>query len=44
MLGIAIAAAVVILIGKIATNQLDTVGQYYTVICIKDFGLLILYR
>lgn len=44
MLGIAIAAAVVILIGKIATNQLDAVGQYYTGVCIKDFDLLILYR
>lgn len=40
MLGIAIAAAVVILIGKIATTQLDAVGQYYTGVCIKDFGLL----
>lgn len=40
MLGIAIAAAVVIIIGKIATTQLDAVGQYYTGVCIKDFGLL----
>ena len=40
MLGITIAAAVVILIGKIATSQLDTVGLYYTGVSIKDFGLL----
>ncbi|HVQ01289.1 MAG TPA: hypothetical protein VMT57_07225 [Candidatus Thermoplasmatota archaeon] len=40
MLGIAVAAAVVIVIGKIATSQLDAVGQYYTGVCIKDFGLL----
>ena len=40
MLGITIAAAVVILIGKIVTSQLDAVGSYYTGVCIKDFGLL----
>jgi hypothetical protein len=39
MLGIAITTAVVIIIGKIATTQLDAVGQYYTGVCIKDFGL-----
>ena len=37
---IAIAAAVVILIGKIVTSQLDAVGLYYTGVSIKDFGLL----
>jgi uncharacterized protein YbcC (UPF0753/DUF2309 family) len=40
MLGITIAAAVVILIGKIVTSQLDAVGLYYTGVSIKDFGLL----
>jgi hypothetical protein len=40
MLSIAIAAAIVILIGKIATTQLDAVGLYYTGVSIKDFGLL----
>jgi hypothetical protein len=40
MLGIMIAAAVVIFIGKIVTSQLDAIGQYYTGISIKDFGLL----
>jgi len=39
-LSIAIAAAVVILIGKIVTSQLDAVGLYYTGVSIKDFGLL----
>ncbi len=40
MLGITIAAAVVIIIGKIVTSQLDAVGLYYTGVSIKDFGLL----
>lgn len=40
MLSIAIAAAIIILIGRIRTTQLDAVGQYYTGVCIKDFGLL----
>jgi uncharacterized protein YbcC (UPF0753/DUF2309 family) len=40
MLGVTIAAAVVILIGKIATSQLDAVGLYYIGVSIKDFGLL----
>jgi hypothetical protein len=40
MLGITIAATVVIIIGKIVTSQLDAVGLYYTGISIKDFGLL----
>jgi hypothetical protein len=40
MLGIAIASAVVILIGKIMTSQLDASGLYYTGVSIKDFGLL----
>jgi hypothetical protein len=40
VLGIAVAAAIIILIGKIATTQLDAVGLYYTGVSIKDFGLL----
>jgi hypothetical protein len=40
MLGMAIAAAIIILIGKIAITQLDAVGLYYTGVSIKDFGLL----
>ena len=40
MLSITIAAAVVIIIGKIVTSQLDAVGLYYTGVSIKDFGLL----
>jgi hypothetical protein len=40
LLGITIAAAIVILIGKIVTTQLDAVGLYYTGVSIKDFGLL----
>ena len=40
MLGIALAATVVIIIGKIITSQLDAVGLYYTGVSIKDFGLL----
>ena len=40
MLGITIAAAVVIIIGKIVTSQLDAIGLYYTGVSIKDFGLL----
>jgi hypothetical protein len=40
MLSIAIAATIAILIGRITTTQLDAVGQYYTGVCIKDFGLL----
>lgn len=39
-LGLAIAAAVVIIIGKIVTSQYDAIGQYYTGVSIKDFGLL----
>jgi hypothetical protein len=40
MLAIAIGAAIVILIGKITTTQLDAIGLYYTGVSIKDFGLL----
>jgi uncharacterized protein YbcC (UPF0753/DUF2309 family) len=40
MLGITLAAIVVIIIGKIITSQLDAVGLYYTGVSIKDFGLL----
>ena len=40
MLGITLAATVVIIIGKIITSQLDAVGLYYTGVSIKDFGLL----
>jgi hypothetical protein len=40
MLGITIAAAIVIIIGKIVTSQLDAIGLYYTGVSIKDFGLL----
>ena len=40
MLGITIAAALVIIIGKIVTSQLDAIGLYYTGVSIKDFGLL----
>ena len=39
MLGIAIAAAIVVIIGKFVVTQLDTVGLYYTAVSIKDFGL-----
>jgi hypothetical protein len=38
-LSVAIAASIVILIGKIVTSQLDAVGLYYTGVSIKDFGL-----
>jgi hypothetical protein len=40
MLGVTLAAIVVIIIGKIITSQLDAVGLYYTGVSIKDFGLL----
>ena len=40
MLSIAIAAAIVMLIGKIALKQLDSIGMFYTEVSIKDFGLL----
>jgi uncharacterized protein YbcC (UPF0753/DUF2309 family) len=40
MLGITLAAIVVIIIGKIITSQLDAVGLYYAGVSIKDFGLL----
>jgi hypothetical protein len=40
MLGITIAAVIVIIIGKIVTSQLDAVGQYYAGGSINDFGLL----
>ncbi|MBN1280571.1 MAG: hypothetical protein JXA00_02880 [Candidatus Thermoplasmatota archaeon] len=40
MLSVALAATLVIIIGKFATTQLDAVGLYYTGVSIKDFGLL----
>jgi hypothetical protein len=40
MLTIAIAAAIVMLIGRIALKQLDAIGMFYTGVSIKDFGLL----
>lgn len=40
MLGIAIAAAVVIFIGRFTVTRLEALGLYYTAVSIKDFGLL----
>ena len=40
MLGVTIAAAIVLFIGKIVTTQLDAIGLYYIGVSISDFGLL----
>ena len=40
MLSMALAAAIVMLIGRIAAKQLDSIGMFYTGVSIKDFGLL----
>jgi len=40
ILGIIIAAAIVIFIGRFAVTQLDALGLYYTAVSIKDFSLL----
>ena len=40
MIGMTIAAAIVLLIGKIITTQLDAIGLYYVGVSISDFGLL----
>jgi hypothetical protein len=40
ILGMTIAATLVLIIGKIALSQLDTVGLYYIGVSIKDFSLL----
>jgi len=38
MLGMAIISAVVILIGRIVSSQLDATGLYYVGVSIRDFG------
>jgi hypothetical protein len=40
MLGMAIAAGFVIIIGKFGLNQMDALGLYYTAVSVKDFGIL----
>lgn len=40
IMGITIAAAIVIFIGRFAVTQLDALGLYYTAVSIKDFGIL----
>ncbi|MBN1859823.1 MAG: hypothetical protein JW840_00020 [Candidatus Thermoplasmatota archaeon] len=40
MIGMAIAAAIMLFIGKIVSTQLDAIGLYYVGVSISDFGLL----
>jgi hypothetical protein len=40
ILSIAIAASIIVIIGKITITQLDAIGNYYTGVSIRDFGLL----